>query len=101
MRLPYSNFCGNCGPFLSSATSVMTTDTPISICCKCKQTEIESFDFTSFFLLNFFLAKSQPFHLTFSSNSFEGQKENLFSPGPNMFNGDRGFKLVFKQDNKC
>ena len=49
MKLPYSNFCGNCGPFLSSATSVMTTDTPISICCKCKQTEIESFDFTSFF----------------------------------------------------
>ena len=34
MKLPYSNFCGNCGPFLRSATNVMTSDKPISICCK-------------------------------------------------------------------
>ena len=58
MKLPYSNFCGNCGPFLSSATSVMTTDTPISICCKCKQTEIESFEFTSFFWTELFSSQS-------------------------------------------
>ena len=59
MKLPYSNFCGNCGPFLSSATSVMTTDTPISICCKCKKKQKLSHLISQvFFGLNFFLAKA-------------------------------------------